>query len=60
MEKFENQKVSKEKYFEYVGTGYEYFEENQIIYKKEYPNKSPNREAFKRLMKALVKLVIYK
>ena len=59
-EKFENQEISKERYFEFVGTGYEYFEENQIIYKNEYPNKLPFNIAFKKLMKALVKLIIYK
>ncbi|MBQ3946085.1 MAG: glycosyltransferase [Alphaproteobacteria bacterium] len=59
-EKFENQEISKERYFEFVGTGHEYFKENQIIYKNEYPNKLPFNIAFKKLMKALVKLIIYK
>lgn len=60
LEKFENQEVSENKFFDFVGTGYEYFEENQIIYKEEYPNKLPKGLALKRLLKAIVKLVLYR
>lgn len=60
LEKFENQEVLGNQFFEFVGTGYEHFEENQIIYKDEYPNKLPKGLALKRLLKAIVKIIIYR
>ena len=56
--KFESQVVSESACFHYSGTGYEFFEENQIIYKEQYPNKTPKLIAFKRLIKACVKLLL--
>lgn len=58
--KFESQVVSESACFHYSGTGYEFFEENQIIYKEQYPNKTPKLIAFKRLIKACVKLLLYR
>lgn len=58
--KFDNQVMSEVSHFDFYGTGYEHFEENQIIYREEYPNKLPKCLAFKRLLKAMVKLIIYR
>lgn len=59
-EKFENQEISKESFFEFVGTGYEFFKENQEIYKLQYPNKLTRKKALELLLKALFKCVVYR
>lgn len=59
-QKFDSQVVSDSAYFDYYGTGYEFFNDNQIIYKKQYPNKLPKFLAFKKLIKACVKLLLYR
>ena len=59
-EKFENQEISKEKFFDFVGTGYEFFEDNQVIYKLQYPNKLTRKKAMKLLVKALFKCVAFR
>ena len=59
-QKFDGQLMSEASHFDFIGTGYEYYEENQRIYKDQYPNKLPKMLALKRLIKALVKVVLYR
>lgn len=59
-ERFDSQVMSDAERFAFVGTGYEFFEDNQVIYKLQYPNKLPRKKALKLLMKALLKCVAFR
>lgn len=58
--KFDSAPMSKEQYFEYIGSGYEHFKENQRIYRNSNFNKAPLFVFLKRLIKKSLKLIIYK
>lgn len=60
VKRYEDQEMSVMSHFDYIGDGFEFFEENQKIYKNEYPNKLSRTRAIKTLIKALVKVVIYR
>lgn len=59
-QKFDSQVMSESVSFDFLGTGYEFFKENQILYKEQYPNKISKLSAFKKLIKAFVKLLLYR
>lgn len=60
VKRYEDQEISPSQYFDFIGSGFEFYEENQRIYKNEYPNKLPKTRAFTMLIKAIIKLIIYR
>lgn len=58
--KFQDQVMSESQHFDFIGDGYEYYQNNQEIYKNEYPNKLPVIKALTGFFKAIVKVIIYR
>lgn len=56
---FDNAPVSSEQTFEFIGTGYEYFEENQRIYRDGNFLTLSNWLFFKSLIKKIIKVILY-
>lgn len=59
-DKFNSAPVDVRSSFTFIGTGWEHFKENQIIYREEYPNHPPIKTSFLRIAKNLVKILIYR
>lgn len=60
VKRYAEQEISQSRYFDFIGDGFEFYQENLKVYKEEYPNKLPKPRAIKMLIKAIIKLIIFR